>query len=137
VLPNSFLQNSKIINFSAREKDSRLILHTKVGIGYETPWRQVDAMLKLAASRTQGLLQDPPPFVLKESLGDYAINYEINVFCGDVANIKAHYSNLHQNILDVFNENNVQIMTPSYVMDPDAPKVVPREQWDIPLSNDK
>jgi small-conductance mechanosensitive channel len=137
VLPNSLLQNSKIINFSAREKDSRLILHTKVGIGYETPWRQVDAMLKLAASRTKGLLQDPPPFVLKESLGDYAINYEINVFCGDVANIKAHYSNLHQNILDVFNENNVQIMTPSYVMDPQTPKIVPRDQWDIPLSHDK
>ena len=137
VLPNSLLQNSKIVNFSAREKDSRLILHAKVGIGYETPWRQVDAMLKLAASRTEGLLHDPPPFVLKESLGDYAINYEINVFCGDVANIKAHYSNLHQNILDVFNENNVQIMTPSYVIDPESPKVVPKDKWDIPLSHDE
>jgi small-conductance mechanosensitive channel len=137
VLPNSFLQNSKIINFSAREKDRGLILHTIVGIGYETPWRQVDAMLMLAAARTVGLLKDPPPFVLKKSLGDFAINYEINVYCGDVHNILAHYTNLHQNILDVFNENNVQIMTPSYVMDPEAPKVVPRDQWDIPLSHDK
>jgi len=136
VLPNAVLQNSKIINFSAREKDSRLILHTTVGIGYETPWRQVDAMLMLAASRTEGLLKDPPPFVLKESLGDFAINYQINVFCGDVANIKAHYTKLHQNILDVFNENNVQIMTPAYVMDPETPKVVPKDQWDIPLSHD-
>jgi small-conductance mechanosensitive channel len=135
VIPNSQLQNSKIINFSAREKDKRLILHTSVGIGYETPWRQVDAMLHLAAERTKGLLKDPPPFVLKKSLGDFAVNYEINVYCDDVANILTHYTNLHQNILDVFNENNVQIMTPAYVMDPEAPKVVPVDQWDTPLSN--
>jgi small-conductance mechanosensitive channel len=137
VIPNSILQNSKIINFSAREKDQRLILHTIVGIGYETPWRQVDAMLKLAADRTEGLLKDPPPFVLKDSLGDFAVNYEINVFCGDVNNIKSHYSKLHQNILDVFNENNVQIMTPAYEYDPEIPKVVPRDQWDLPLVNDE
>jgi small-conductance mechanosensitive channel len=137
VIPNSILQNSKIINFSAREKDQRLILHTIVGIGYETPWRQVDAMLKLAADRTDGLLKDPPPFVLKDSLGDFAVNYELNVFCGDVYNIKSHYSKLHQNILDVFNENNVQIMTPAYEYDPEEPKIVPRDQWDIPLVNDE
>jgi small-conductance mechanosensitive channel len=136
VIPNSILQNSKIINYSAREKDQRLILHTKVGIGYETPWRQVDAMLKLAAERTPGILKDPPPFVLKESLGDFAINYEINVFCSDVANIKSHYNQLHQNILDVFNENDVQIMTPAYMRDPETPKVVPQDQWDIPLVKD-
>ena len=133
VIPNSILQNSKIINFSTHENEKRLILHTKVGIGYETPWRQVDAMLKLAADRTEGLLKDPPPFVLKESLGDFAVNYEINVFCADVSNIMKHYTALHQNILDVFNENNVQIMTPAYERDPQAPKVVPRDQWDIPL----
>jgi len=136
VIPNSVLQNSKIINYSAREKDKRLIIHAKVGIGYETSWRQVDAMLKLAAERTEGLLKDPPPFVLKETLGDFAINYEINAFCGDVANIKMHYNNLHQNILDVFNENNVQIMTPAYVKDPKTPKVVPKDQWEIPLVNE-
>ena len=93
-------------------------------------------MLKLAAERTEGLLKDPPPFVLKESLGDFAVNYEINVFCDDVINIKRHYSNLHQNILDVFNENNVQIMTPAYEYDPEVPKVVPKDQWDIPLANE-
>jgi small-conductance mechanosensitive channel len=135
VIPNSVLQNSKIINYSARERDQRLILHTKVGIGYETPWRQVDAMLKLAAARTAGLVKDPAPFVLKESLGDFAINYEINVYCSDVSNILKHYTNLHQNILDVFNENNVQIMTPAYERDPKSPKIVPKDQWDIPLVN--
>jgi small-conductance mechanosensitive channel len=136
VIPNSVLMNSHIINYSAKEAEKGLILHTSVGIGYETPWRLVDAMLLKAADRTGGLLKEPAPFVLKSSLGDYAVNYELNVFCNDVEGILTHYNELHQNILDVFNENNVQIMTPSYVMDPDMPKVVPKDQWDTRLSND-
>jgi hypothetical protein len=39
------------------------------------------------------------------------------------------YTALHQNILDVFNEYGVQIMTPAYEGDPERPKVVPKEQW--------
>ena len=136
VIPNSVLVNSKIVNYSAKAKGSGVIIHTIVGIGYETPWRQVDAMLKLAANRTKGILKNPPPFVLKKSLADYAINYEINGYCKDVDNINAIYSALHQNILDVFNENDVQIMTPSYVADTDIPKVVPKDKWDTPLANE-
>jgi len=48
------------------------------------------------------------------------------------------YSLLHQNILDVFNENNIQIMTPAYEGDPSEPKVVPKEKWfPAPGSNKK
>lgn len=136
VIPNSVLVNSKIINYTAIAQDKGLIIHTIVGIGYETPWRQVDAMLKLAASRTEGILKNPPPFVLKKALADYAVNYEINGYCKDLDKINSIYSDLHQNILDVFNENNVQIMTPSYVADTEIPKVVPKDQWDIPLANE-
>jgi hypothetical protein len=39
------------------------------------------------------------------------------------------YTALHRNILDVFNEHGVQIMTPAYEGDPPIPKVVPKEQW--------
>ena len=133
VIPSSVLLNSNILNYSSRAKKSGVILHTKVGIGYETPWRQVDAMLKLAADRTEGLLKEPAPFVLKESLGDFAVNYEINAYCQDISQILFIYNNLHQNILDIFNENDVQIMTPAYMNDPEIPKVVSKDKWDIPL----
>ena len=136
IIPNSMLLNSNITNFSTRAREGRLILHTTVGIGYETPWRMVDSMLKLAAGRTEGLLKDPPPFVLKLSLGDFAVTYEINAYCNDASKMPQLYSSLHQNILDVFNENNIQIMTPAYEGDPEVPKVVPRNQWDTPLANE-
>jgi len=136
IIPNSVLLNSNITNYSIKARENQLILHTTVGIGYETPWRMVDAMLLLAADRTEGLLKDPPPFVLKLALGDFAVTYEINAYCGDANRITRYYSILHQNILDVFNENNVQIMTPAYEGDPEIPKVVPRDQWDTPLAGE-
>jgi hypothetical protein len=42
---------------------------------------------------------------------------------------------IYQNILDVFNKNNVQIITPVYVTYPQTPKVVPKGQWEIPLAD--
>lgn len=132
VIPNSVLINSSVLNYSKKAKNPGVILHTSVGIGYETPWRQVEGMLILAANRTEGLLKDPRPFVLQRALGDFAITYEINVYCTDTSKILFYYSKLHQNILDVFNEYDVQIMTPNYAFDPQSPKVVAKENWNIP-----
>lgn len=129
VVPNSVILASSIVNFSALAREKGLILHTAVGIGYETPWRQVEAMLTLSASRTQGVLRQPAPYVLMKSLGDYAVNYELNVYCDAAIEMYQLYTELHRNILDIFNEYKVQIMTPSYIADPAEPKIVPVEQW--------
>jgi hypothetical protein len=67
--------------------------------------------------------------VLQRKLGDFAVTYELNVFCNDVTAILQLYSALHRSILDVFNEYGVQIMTPAYEGDPEKPKVVPRQDW--------
>ncbi len=129
VVPNSAILNSEITNYSALARDEGLILHTRVGIGYEVPWRQVEAMLILAAERTAGLLREPRPFVLQQALADFAVVYELNVYCADEKQMPRLYSELHRNIQDVFNEYGVQIMTPAYEADTKEPKVVPKEQW--------
>lgn len=129
IIPNSEILNSSIVNYSAQAKTRGLILHTTVGIGYETPWRQVEAMLLLAASRTPGLLTTPEPFVMQKSLGDFCVIYEINAYCDQPDAMFQLYTALHQNILDVFNEYGVQIMTPAYEADTPEPKLVPRERW--------
>ncbi len=134
IVPNSIVLNTHVVNYSTLAKSQGLILHTTVGIGYETPWRQVEGMLKLAAERTEGVLKDPPPFVHQKLLGDFAVNYELNVYCNDPMNLMKHYTSLHQNVLDVFNENNIQIMTPAYEGDPEQPKVVPKDQWFTPVA---
>jgi small-conductance mechanosensitive channel len=129
IVPNSTILNNEVMNYSSLARKEGLILHTTVGIGYEVPWRQVEAMLLAAAERTRGLMTEPPPFVRQESLGDFAITYELNVYCDNAQAMNALYTELHRNILDVFNEFGVQIMTPAYEGDPAKPKVVPKERW--------
>ena len=129
IIPNSVVLNSSVVNYSSLARKQGLILHTTVGIGYETPWRQVEAMLLMAAGRTPGLLREPPPFVVHSSLGDFCVTYEINAYCDQPQEQVRLYSDLHRNILDVFNEYDVQIMTPAYESDPDLPKVVPKSKW--------
>jgi small-conductance mechanosensitive channel len=129
VVPNSTILGAEVINYSSLARERGLILHTTVGIGYETPWRQVEAMLVEAAARTPDLRRDPPPYVLQKALGDFCVTYEINAFCDTPEAVEAIYTALHRNILDLFNEYGVQIMTPSYESDPEQPKIVPKEQW--------
>jgi small-conductance mechanosensitive channel len=137
IIPNSTILNANVINYSVLAKERGLILHTEVGIGYETPWRQVEAMLLEAASRTEGLQREPPPFVLQRLLGDFAVTYELNVYCDAPQDQIQLYSRLHRNILDVFNEYGVQIMTPRYETDPPIPKVVPKDQWYLAPANEQ
>lgn len=129
IIPNSNILSTNVINYSTMAREQKLILHTIVGIGYDTPWRQVEALLLMAADRTEGLLKDPPAFVLQKLLGDFAVNYELNAYFSNEQSILQTYSKLHAHIQDVFNEYGVQIMSPSYEADPEAAKVVPKEQW--------
>ena len=129
IVPNSVVLQSHVVNYSKLAQSRGLLLHTTVSIGYETPWRQVEAMLLLAADRTSAVLREPRPFVLEKSLGDFAVTYELNVCVNSATALPERYAALHQSILDVFNEYGVQIMTPAYEGDPEQPKVVPREQW--------
>ncbi len=129
VIPNSAILQANVVNYSAHAQQEGVILHTRVGIGYEVPWRQVEAMLLLAADRTPQVRREPRPFVRQLGLRDFCVDYELNAYSGDARAMLDTYSALHRNVLDVFNEYGVQIMTPAYMSDPPAPKMVPRDQW--------
>jgi small-conductance mechanosensitive channel len=129
VVPNSKIINEEVVNYSTLARGRGLILHTTVNVGYDAPWRQVEAMLLEAAARTNGILRKPKPFVRQKVLGDFAVSYELNGYCDQPRAIGRLYSRLHQNILDLFNEYGIQIMTPAYESDPNNPKVVPPDRW--------
>jgi len=129
IIPNANVLNNEVINYSSLSLKGGLILHTAVTIGYDTPWRQVHAMLLLAAERTAGLLREPQPFVLQTSLDDFYVSYELNAYTDRPLEMATIYSDLHKNIQDAFNEFNVQIMSPHYESDPSQAKIVPKGQW--------
>jgi small-conductance mechanosensitive channel len=132
IIPNSTIMGAEVVNYSSLAKSDGLVLHTTVRIGYEVPWRQVEAILLEAAARTEGVLAEPKPFVLATGLGEFAITYQINAYCDDPTRMTRLYSALHRHTLDVFNEHGVQIMTPAYEGDPEQPKIVPRDRWQWP-----
>ncbi|WP_425046060.1 mechanosensitive ion channel family protein [Primorskyibacter sp. S87] len=132
-IPNAQLLNSEVVNYSRKVDGRGLLVHTTVGIGYEEPPKKIKAMLIEAARRTSGLKKSPEPFVLWTQLADYAINYEINAFTSRGGSLPKILSDLHENIVDVFNENETQIMTPSYIADPDIPKIA-NTGWDGQLA---
>ena len=134
-IPNAQLLNSEVINYSSKIDGRGLLLHTTVGIGYEEPQEKIEAMLIQAAHRTTGLKKSPEPFVLWTALADYAINYQINAYTTRGSSLPKMLSDLHRNIVTVFNENNVQIMTPSYERDPEVPKI-PQTEWDGRLAGE-
>ncbi len=113
-LPNSTVLGGAILNFSTAAKESALILHTSITIGYDAPWRRVHELLIAAASATEHILKDPPPFVLQTSLNDFYVSYQINAYTDHPHEMAKIYSELHQNIQDKFNEGGVEIMSPHY-----------------------
>lgn len=128
-IPNSILMGNQVTNYSFAASENRLILPTSVTIGYDAPWRQVHGLLLLAAERTSQVLRDPAPFVLQNGLDDFYVKYELNVYAASADNMPQLYSELHQQIQDVFNEYGVQIMSPHYLGDPAEAKIVPKGHW--------
>jgi small-conductance mechanosensitive channel len=102
---------------------------TAVTIGYDTPWRQVHALLLMAASRTPGIRREPKPLVLQTALEDFYVRYTLLVSLERPQSRAVTLDALYAQIQDVFNEYGVQIMSPNYVLDPQAPKLVARKDW--------
>jgi small-conductance mechanosensitive channel len=133
-LPNAFVLGTVTKNYSRLFGDKGFLLTTTVTIGYDTPWRQVEALLVDAANRTEGVAPEPAPRVFHVSLSDFYIEYRLvchalQTRAEDRARAAAE---LNAHVLDVFNEYGVQIMSPHYLGDPSSHKVVPKEGFSPP-----
>jgi small-conductance mechanosensitive channel len=130
-LPNSMITGAVTKNYSRTVQGAGYVVDTVVTIGYDTPWRQVEAMLLEAARRTNGILETPAPQVFQTSLSDFYPEYRLvaQAVPTQPRPRAVLLSMLHANIQDVFNEYGVQIMSPHYLSDPQDAKCVPKEQW--------
>ncbi|HYN41278.1 MAG TPA: mechanosensitive ion channel domain-containing protein [Thermoanaerobaculia bacterium] len=128
-IPNAVLAGQITKNYSQATDPNGIVLGTSITIGYDTPWRQVEGLLLLAAERTPGLKKEPEPWVRQRSLTDFYVDYEVCAYLEDALARVPTLTALHSNILDVFNEYGVQITSPNYEADPEGAKIVPRDQW--------
>ncbi|MEF3137104.1 mechanosensitive ion channel [Klebsiella quasipneumoniae subsp. quasipneumoniae] len=128
-VPNAVVVSGKITNLSAHAHGGGINLTISVTIGYDTPWRQVHAMQELAAKRASSVDPAQPPLVRQLSLMDWYIAYELQVQLKAGQSLAAARNELYSHIQDVFNEFNVQIMSPNYVMQPEGSVTVAKENW--------
>jgi small-conductance mechanosensitive channel len=130
-MPNSMVLASVTTNYSRVVPGPGFMLAAKVSIGYDTPWRQVHAMLLDAARATPGVLADPPPRVFQTSLDDFYVQYRLVCQASPTDPLERAQvvSSLNAAIQDAFNAHGVQIMSPHYMVDPPGAKIVPPARW--------
>ena len=128
-IPNSVLISAPIRNFSKLSGTQGTLLTTKVTIGYDTPWRQVHALLIEAAQKTPGVRSTPVPYVYQRALSDFYVEYELYASIDRAMDRIPVLSALHASIQDRFNEHGVQIMSPHFLGQPDGAVVVPPQDW--------
>ncbi|OEZ60475.1 mechanosensitive ion channel family protein [Duganella sp. HH105] len=130
-MPNAWVLSNTTKNYSRAHAGTGYVLDTTVTIGYDTPWRQVHAMLELAATRTEDIAGTPKPYVMQIGLSDFYVEYRLVAYATvETPRRRAEVLNqLHQHIVDVFNEFGVQITSPHFTQEPAVPHVIPKEQW--------
>jgi small-conductance mechanosensitive channel len=112
--PNLTVLNSEVINFNTSGEQEGLILHAKITVGYDVPWRDVYKILISAATKTPHIQETPKPFVLQTSLEDFYATYELNVYTKEIERVLLIYSLLYQNIQDEFRSAGISMFAPHY-----------------------
>ena len=128
-IPNATVMSGSVMNFTSEAKNLGVIFHTTVTIGYDAPWKTVHQLLIDAAMATDGVLHNPPPFVLQTQLNDFYVSYELNAYTGIPRRMQFIYSDLHQNIQDRFNEAGVEICSPHFASLRDGNSIAIPEQY--------
>jgi small-conductance mechanosensitive channel len=129
-IPNSVLVGTSTRNYTRLGHPDGMSLSSTVTIGYDAPWRQVHALLELAADRTPNISKTPKPCVVQKQLSDFYVEYTLVARLDDEQLRIQTVSNLNSAIQDAFNEFGVQIMSPHYMIQPNGSVIVPREKWD-------
>jgi small-conductance mechanosensitive channel len=132
-IPNSVLVGTSTTNYTRLG----MVLNATVTIGYDAPWRQVHALLLRAADRTPFVRKQPEPFVVQRALSDFYVEYTLIARLEDERHRVEALSSLNSQIQDAFNEFGVQIMSPHYMVPPEASMVIPPAKWHAPPAEPK
>jgi len=111
---NSLVLQSHIVNYSSMAEKDGLILNLTVTLGYDIPWRKVHEVLIEAATRTNGILPHPHPFVFQLALDDSWVRYELNAYTEKANDMHIIYSDLNQSVQDACNDAGIEILSPRF-----------------------
>jgi potassium efflux system protein len=110
IIPNKKLITEQVTNWTLSDTSSRVVVD--VGVAYGSDPREVAAVLREAAGRVPGLIQDPPPGVWFMGFGDSALNFRLRAFVADAEQRTDTISELHYAIEHALREKGISIPFP-------------------------
>ncbi|MCF6311005.1 MAG: mechanosensitive ion channel family protein [Verrucomicrobiales bacterium] len=124
-VPNAVIITKETINYSRMSGEHSSQLSIEMTIGYDTPWRDVHQMMLDAVNHTSGIRKEPAPYVLQTALSDFYTEYSLRFVPTKIEQKRQTLSQLYQNILDTFQQAQVQIMSPHFNSQPANPILPP------------
>lgn len=119
-IPNATIINNHLINYSSNAQKESIVVSIEVSIGYDVSWDKVNQLLMRSARQTKMILRDPKPFVLQTGLDDNYVVYSLSVHTKQVTKMLLIRSELYKSILEVFNKEGIEILSPKYVASRDG-----------------
>ena len=113
-VPNNNVLSSRIINYSRSSRERGFAINVRVTLGYEIPPKKVRSLMKLAARNTEGVLDDPSPRVLTTEFQNHAVEYLLRAYTKDPVNMLHIRSSVMENMLDIFQSEGLEILSPLY-----------------------
>ncbi|HEV2764801.1 MAG TPA: mechanosensitive ion channel domain-containing protein, partial [Pyrinomonadaceae bacterium] len=110
VVPNSKLVNESIVNWTFRERRSRLSV--PVGVSYDSDVELVTRTLLRAAEGVPHLLDEPKPTVQFLEFGDWSLNFRLLVWTDRPRRYPQIKSDINYNIRRLFVEEGIEIPFP-------------------------
>ncbi|WP_455369962.1 mechanosensitive ion channel family protein [[Eubacterium] cellulosolvens] len=113
-ISNLDLTNNLVKNYS---REAPFNIDVQVGLGYDVKKDIAKNLLLEAAAKTEGVLNNPKPFVWFIELGSFAITYQLMAYINQPESAQALVdikSRLIENVIDIFDKNNVEILSPAH-----------------------
>ena len=112
LIPNSFLLEKNVINWTLHNRNVRSVL--EVGVIYGSPTRKVEELLIQCVKEHKRALREPAPFVLFTEFGNNSLNFEVYywVRIADLMDRRIIESDIRYRIDELFRENGIVIAFP-------------------------
>ena len=109
-IPNQILMQRHIVNYSSLDNVAIIV---EISIGYGKDRNRVESLLLESATKTQGVLDTPTPFVLLARFDNFASTYQLKCYTDKPNEYLRIQSNLRKSIYDVFLDNDIDLTTPN------------------------
>lgn len=119
-IPNAQVLSCNVTNFraGAPKPDDIFpppLIQTMVGIGHDIHWHKAYSILLQAASETELVLKDPPPYVLHEDFQNGCVIYGLYIYTQAPHEDLIIRSQLRQKIHDRCYMEGIELLSPQYI----------------------